>query len=73
MSKKSKTDLFAELAKICEQLGWSIAIDSEDNVNGAIIGSLEYIQDIALQLDNAEEFELFTIEGTGPSKGENIH
>lgn len=62
MNDKEK-QLMDAIANICEELGWSIAIpytsDGEDQVQGLLIGTADYIESILTQLDeyDAVDFE----------------
>lgn len=56
-----KRQLIKELVDICTELKWEVAvIDSDENeeVQGLIVGTEEYIQDIVDSIDDLEDEKL---------------
>lgn len=60
--KKVKTDLIMELQEICHELGWAIAIRDDENVEGFIIGTIPFIEQIATQLEDVERYDIMIKE-----------
>jgi len=59
---KTPEDYVHDIQEACRQLGWCIAMDeSEDEINGLLIGNLDYLQEVVSQLHDSEEYCIGTI------------
>ena len=60
MNNKEK-QLVDAIANLCQELGWSIAVpfadDDEDKIDGLLIGTEDYINEILIQLDEFSEID----------------
>jgi len=56
--KKRQINIFEDLGKLLEELGWSMLIPDKNSVDHLIIGKKEVIKEIGKNLD--EDYDLMT-------------
>ena len=66
-NKKSKQDLFIQLAEAVKALQWNMAIPPDDNVSGVVIGTEKYIITTVGELDNGDDYDLMLYEVDKPN------
>lgn len=61
---KKQQELIEELASICEELGWVIALPTmEDTIPGLVIGQENFVNDV-VSVYYGENYEVFTKDPT---------
>lgn len=62
MDEKKQMELIMELSSICEELGWVVAIPSqEEKVPGLIIGTEEFVQEV-VEIYYGDDVEIYKKE-----------
>lgn len=79
MSKRSQLEIITELAELCKELGWVIALpEQEEMVPGLIIGNQDFVEEVTETL-YGPGFSIFSSDEEGnitegpPNKKSTIH
>lgn len=57
---KTPEEIVDEIQFLCSLLGWDVAInDAETGVKGLIIGQLDFVQHIVMQLEEYDAYEIY--------------
>lgn len=58
---KSPEEIFDLIREACAKLGWDIAMDmSHPGITGAILGIREYVDSIVSQLNEEENYDIYS-------------
>jgi len=57
--KKTPEQLIIDIQMACQELGWQIAMENKDRVNGLLIGNPDYVEETLRELPNGEEYEIW--------------
>ena len=60
IDEKTPEELVNDIRDACAALGWDISMnDSNSGIDGLIIGRSEYVADVIIQLDDADEYSIY--------------
>jgi len=61
--KKTPEEIVIDIQDACKELGWQIAMnDSSSGISGLIIGQQEYVENVVGQLEDIDEYSIFSYD-----------